>query len=342
MPEKQVQSIENSPLQRFTEQLNLPALIAGPAGKAISRLIAGVIEIPAAFLDSFAQDIKNKTKARELVNNEVGLAAARFAANDKDIVARAAHNLLAKEYRKQKNKEEIAMIAIEALKTEFGLPDSPTDCTPSDDIKHSHEYVDEDWLNIFEKYAEDASTERMQSLWGKILAGEIRSPKTFSLKTLRFISELDQQTAELFEKYVQITINNEFIIIDSQLKGQPFDELVLLQNAGLISGVGANVTIEMTFYNSSAQIYSQGRAIVLHATENHTFEMTVALLSSVGKEVSKLTRGEFNLEKMRHTIDKIPKCGLKRIQAATKLAGDGVFLLEEIWVAPVPGDKKTS
>jgi hypothetical protein len=162
--------IPQNPIEAFVKSLNLPEMIAGPAGKAISRLVAGVVEIPAAYLDDFAQSIKNKTKAKELVSSEVAAAAAKLAANDTDIVARAAHNLLAKEYRRQKNKEDIARRTLELLE------DAPN----NQQANEKHEYVDDDWLNIFERYAEDASSERMKERWARILAGQIRQPKSFS------------------------------------------------------------------------------------------------------------------------------------------------------------------
>ncbi|MCK9917595.1 DUF2806 domain-containing protein, partial [Microbacteriaceae bacterium K1510] len=163
-----VPSEPSSAIERFIEKLNLPEIVAGPAGKAISRLVAGVVEIPAAYLDSFAQSIKNKTEAKTLVNKEVANAAAKLASNDTDIVARAAHNLLAKEYRHQKNKEAVAKKTIEILHEELAGRDEPdsSDKAPAD--------VDEDWLNVFERYAQDASSERLQTLWARILAGEIR------------------------------------------------------------------------------------------------------------------------------------------------------------------------
>jgi hypothetical protein len=165
-----------SALDSFTTKLNLPEVIAGPAGKAISRLVAGALEIPAAYLDNFAQSIKDKGKARSIVSEAIANAAAKRASSDADIVARATHNLLAKEYRRQMNKEEIAKGTLQILQDEAkALPESNshTGTKPAE--------VDEDWLNIFEKYAEDASTERMQSIWARILAREIRNPRIFSL-----------------------------------------------------------------------------------------------------------------------------------------------------------------
>jgi hypothetical protein len=87
-----------SALERFIEKLDLPTMIAGPAGKAISRLVAGMAEIPAAYLDSFAQAIKDKTASRTMVNSAVTEAAAKFASSDDRVIERAAHNLLAKEF----------------------------------------------------------------------------------------------------------------------------------------------------------------------------------------------------------------------------------------------------
>lgn len=54
------------PVQRFIEKLNLPEMVAGPAGKAISRLVAGAVEVPAAYLDQFVQAIRSKTEAKQL------------------------------------------------------------------------------------------------------------------------------------------------------------------------------------------------------------------------------------------------------------------------------------
>lgn len=166
------------------QKFNLPEMIAGPAGKAISRLIAGAVEIPAAYLDAFAQSIKNKTEAKKVVSNEVATAAAKLAASDTNVVARAAHNLLAKEFRNQQNKEAIARKTIEILEEE--APTDPGERNANQENRQPAPDVDEDWLNIFERHAADASSERMQMLWARVLAGEIRKPKTFSLKSLRY------------------------------------------------------------------------------------------------------------------------------------------------------------
>jgi Protein of unknown function (DUF2806) len=227
-----------SSIQSFIEKLNLPEMVAGPAGRAISRLVAGVFEIPAAYLDQFAQAIKSKTEAKQLVAKEVATVAAKLAANDTDIVARAAHNLLAKEYRYQKNKEAIARKTVEILEQDAAQNAGAKPAQPTPDAASSPPEVEEDWLNVFEKYAQDASSDRMQELWAQVLAGEIRRPKTFSLKTLRFLSELDQETARLFEKYLPLVCNGSFLPTPQPLEGPEFSEMMHLQDAGLLTGIG--------------------------------------------------------------------------------------------------------
>jgi hypothetical protein len=163
MSDDLVPPTSSSALEAFVKQFNLPEIIAGPAGKAIARLVASAAEIPAAYLEDFAQSIKNRTSAKQIVSNEVAAAAAKLASNDHDIIARAAHNLIAKEYRRQKNEENIATIAIDLLQSETA-GHAVAEQQPGEKIPPSRD-VDEDWLNVFEKYAEDASSEKMQILW---------------------------------------------------------------------------------------------------------------------------------------------------------------------------------
>lgn len=87
--------------------------------------------------------------------------------------------------KQQMNVENVtASAAIELANDTTVPPESPT----------------EDWITRFFKYAEDISTDQMQELWGRILAGEIRAPGTYSLRTLDFIRNLTKADANLLEK----------------------------------------------------------------------------------------------------------------------------------------------
>ena len=59
---------------------------------------------------------------------------------------------------------------------------------------------DPDWTARFFNDIQDISSEEMQSLWAKVLAGEVERPGSTSLRTLNILRNLDQATAILFRK----------------------------------------------------------------------------------------------------------------------------------------------
>lgn len=86
------------------------------------------------------------------------------------------------ERKKQANIESVTSIAAVELANDDSVPD---------------EKPDEDWTTRFFSSVQDVSSEQMQNLWGRILAGEIRRPGTYSLRTLDFVRNLSKTEAEL-------------------------------------------------------------------------------------------------------------------------------------------------
>lgn len=103
------------------------------------------------------------------------------------------------ERKHQNNVEHITSIAASDLSTDTNVPDE----TP-----------DEDWISRFFNFAKDVSSEQMQELWGRILAGEIRQPGSFSLKTLDFVRNMTKRDAELIQLLAPLTvqINESYMI----------------------------------------------------------------------------------------------------------------------------------
>lgn len=58
--------------------------------------------------------------------------------------------------------------------------------------------VDSDWISNFFDAVANVSTEQMQILWGKLLAGEVQRPGSFSLRTLNVLKNLTQNEASIF------------------------------------------------------------------------------------------------------------------------------------------------
>jgi hypothetical protein len=145
-------------LPQLMAVVNLPTIIVGPAGNAISRLIAGAAEIPAAKLEQWAQQIRDRTNGKSIVNDAIASAAANRVIAHERLLDRAVESLIAKEYRKQSNKEAVARRTIEHLQVP-AIPGRPRqEGEPKD--------IDDDWMNVFERHVEDASSERLQDLLG--------------------------------------------------------------------------------------------------------------------------------------------------------------------------------
>ena len=92
-----------------------------PAGKALSCLIGSALDIPAAWLDQQAQGIKDATAARSHVTQALATQTAKTAVTDPEIMERATANMVATAYRRQINKEAVALKTIKNLQA-----DSPT------------------------------------------------------------------------------------------------------------------------------------------------------------------------------------------------------------------------
>ena len=109
-----------NPISNWLGSVSVPKILLGPAGEAISRLVAGATDIPVAYLERFAQNIRNKTDGRKQVSGAISQKVSEMVVQDADLLERAKHNLVAREYRYQYNKEKIAKKTIEILE-EFRL-----------------------------------------------------------------------------------------------------------------------------------------------------------------------------------------------------------------------------
>lgn len=79
--------------------------------------------------------------------------------------------------------------------------------------------IDNNWINKLIEYAENATSENMQLLWGKVLAGEVGVPGSFSLKSLEVLERMTKREADAFQKACNISSANEFTKERMLIKG---------------------------------------------------------------------------------------------------------------------------
>lgn len=107
------------------------------------------------------------------------------------------------------------------------------------------ERVDADWLFKWQQGAGEVSSEQLQGLWGRLLAGEIKAPGHYSLRCLDFLRTLSPREAQ------DIARLGPFVIGDGGKKraiwreksfgniisGLDFGFLMRMQDLGILSGV---------------------------------------------------------------------------------------------------------
>ena len=78
---------------------------------------------------------------------------------------------------------------------------------------------DPDWTSRFFSDAQDVSSEGMQALWAKILAGEVERPGSTSIRTLGIMKDLDRSIAVGFRRLCTLSLT--FALPDGSLIGLP-------------------------------------------------------------------------------------------------------------------------
>lgn len=161
--------------------------------------------------------------------------------------------------------------------------------------------IDADWLFGWRDYVGNISNADLQQLWGKILAGEVKSPGRYPLRTLDCLRLISKDEAELITKLGSFVIVDQIVcnsparkLLDE--KGVSFEALLNLQEIGMLTGVDSmGLGWEGTskepdkFYSF---VYSNNKALeITHEDPKKISKLTVYALTSIGKDIIGL--GEF-------------------------------------------------
>lgn len=78
---------------------------------------------------------------------------------------------------------------------------------------------DHDWIARFFEAVQDVSSDDMQKIWAKILAGEVENPGRASIRTLSILRNLDQTTAKLFQRLCSacVSLEADGMILDARV-----------------------------------------------------------------------------------------------------------------------------
>ena len=234
-----VTSVDAEDILATVDGIPLPPAIKKNLWKSLGRLVTGLVDIPIAHLEAKAERVKGETAALNLFREKVAEKAATEFMDDEGLMNRAVDYYGSKLLREQLNREAVMRKTAQELSSE--VPESDAD-----------NEIDEDWVEMFARIAESKSNEDVQLILSKILNGEIRKPGSFSPKTLQTLTLLDQNTAQIFQRFCAVSYEPLTQGLEHRLTQvicQPFDspgnnglskfglsysELSQLQDAGLV------------------------------------------------------------------------------------------------------------
>lgn len=204
--------------------------------------------------------------------------------NELTIEERTQNRIEFQEQKKQKNIENITQKAAQNLENESNVSDEP---------------VDEDWTTRFFSYAEDISNEEMQELWGRILAGEIKRPKSFSLRTLDIIRNLSKEEAQVFMKFASLHIKSSGVSFILNFKsekllegkyGLNFNDRLLLEELGFITANDLEFKVAKTDQQPRQIVFIVGDTIVIQEKEENKLEqlLQVLVFTKIGQQLLNL------------------------------------------------------
>lgn len=201
--------------------------------------------------------------------------------------ARALQRTMHESLQQENNLEAILGVAATEVASADNISDQP---------------VDDDWLSHFTNYAKNVTTNEMQLIWGKILAGEINNPGSFSMRTLDKLHSLSKKDAECFQKILPIILllgNGGFTVSDSEIYskyGISFSEIMWLDECGLITSNGL-VSFTPTIASHSEQlIYTNNRLIRIFNPNTQSKKLSIGIhtLTQAGAELFHLLSAEPN------------------------------------------------
>jgi hypothetical protein len=311
-------------LEAKLEQHGVSIQTRSRAIAAFDRLVGGTIGWLAEYAEAKRRETQARAEGREALIRAKDAAALRLLQGQDELGKATLENFLRNEYRKQDNRLAVASYAIEDLLTSsasvVGEQDSEQASNHADPVT-----LDEDWMNLFSDYAARASSERLREQWGRILAGQIRKPGSFSFLTLRVVAEMTADLARSFQEVYRLSIEN-FLVSPADFSGQVLEDYGNLEAIGLLqAGLQRSIKVQPNGFAFIAGEHFGLRMTVAPGTEELFFSMV--RITPAGMEIgTMLPRDE------REGVVKIGASirGAKKIEIISVERRGGKVLIKDV------------
>ena len=173
--------------------------------KLVDHVASGIGSVAGSMLapwraekEARARQITTEADARTLLIHATAQAEARqillspddSASGVVNISDRVQQRLLFQEEKRQANIESVVRQAADHLDEKTAADGEP----------------DHDWTARFFNNVQDVSSQEMQTLWARVLAGEVERSGSTSVRTLEILRNLDHATAKLFRRLCSVCV----------------------------------------------------------------------------------------------------------------------------------------
>ncbi|EOY5723518.1 DUF2806 domain-containing protein [Enterobacter cloacae] len=217
--------------------------------------------------------------------------------------------VVAKEVQKEINIAKSLLIAEEILS--------------SDQSEPTNENIEDDWLFRWRDSAATTTSEKLQDLWGRVLAGEMKTPGSYSLRTLDFIKNLSQREASDIQQLFSFELLGSIIKYEAQkdkYENKHLDNflnveyLIKMQALGIISGadsLGCTLTLPSRDKNSYVYFIEYDNKImkITHDDLNHSIQFNVIVFTPLGLELRSLCPIDLDSEYLNFIIKSLKDKG---------------------------------
>lgn len=220
--------------------------------------------------------------------------------------------MLREGYVKKQNRESV----VEKAKT------IKIDSEKEQPVTENEVKPDIDWLNRLFSIVGDISDDEMQNLWAQILAGETKTPKSYSLKTLDVLRNMSKEDARLYVEAMRYQCFENFILSEDDC-GLDLNSKILLTDIGLISSEEITRTIKFSI-NTNLRVIKNGFVINIDS-DNKDVKVSFngRRLTNAGYELLQLLDPVPNQELFDYVGNKLLKSGAKEVSIHKILSRHG-------------------
>ena len=205
---------------------------------------------------------------------------------------------------------------------------------------HDHD-PDPDWTARFFDSVQDVSSEDMQKIWAKILAGEVESPGRTSLRTLDTLRNMTKKDAEMFRDICPFVIGDGFVFYNDSVKdlsALALSNLLHLQDCDLVNLERGLESIRQWVEENYIVLDHLSGALMVtsNGTPGGPLRIPVVRLTACGRELSRLSLQPVNMDYLQafSKFLKSKDCQLKYLPNVVHLPDGMISYFRSITVEP--------